>query len=72
VRDDGKGIGKKIVELRPDSVGVGIGGMKQRAKELGGELKLTNLEPGTLVEIEIPCDSGLRDPSEMMNGYGSN
>ena len=72
VRDDGKGIGKKIVELRPDSVGVGIGGMKQRAKELGGELKLTNLEPGTLVEIEIPCDSGLRNPSEMMNGYGSN
>jgi len=71
VRDDGKGIGKKIVELRSDSVGVGIGGMKQRAKELGGELKLTNLEPGTLVEIEIPCDSGLRDPSEMMNGYGS-
>ena len=72
VRDDGKGIGKKIVELRPDSVGVGIGGMKQRAKELGGELKLTNLEPGTLVEIEIPCDSGWRDPSEMMKGYGSN
>jgi PAS domain S-box-containing protein len=71
VRDDGKGIGKRIVELRPDSVGVGIGGMKQRAKELGGELKLSNLEPGTLVEIEIPCDSGLRDPSEMMNGYGS-
>ena len=72
VRDDGKGIGKKIVELRPDSVGVGIGGMKQRAKELGGELKLSNLEPGTLVEIEIPCDSGLRDPTTMMNGYGSN
>ena len=72
VRDDGKGIGKKIVELRPDSVGVGIGGMKQRAKELGGVLKLSNLEPGTLVEIEIPCDSGLRDPTTMMNGYGSN
>jgi PAS domain S-box-containing protein len=72
VRDDGKGIGKKIVELRPDSVGVGIGGMKQRAKELGGVLKLSNLEPGTLVEIEIPCDSGLRDPNKMMNGYGSN
>jgi PAS domain S-box-containing protein len=72
VRDDGKGISKKIVELRSDSVGVGIGGMKQRAKELGGVLKLTNLEPGTLVEIEIPWDSGLRDPSEMMSGYGSN
>ena len=29
VRDDGKGIGRRIAELQPDSVGVGIGGMKQ-------------------------------------------
>jgi PAS domain S-box-containing protein len=57
VRDDGKGISDKIVELRPDSVGVGIGGMKQRAKELGGELRLTNTRPGTLLELEIPYDS---------------
>ena len=40
VRDDGKGIGKSVVEMRPDSVGVGIGGMKQRAKEFGGKLRL--------------------------------
>ena len=51
VRDDGKGIGKRIVELQPDSVGVGIGGMKQRAKEFGAELRLTNVDPGTLVEL---------------------
>ena len=57
VRDDGKGIGKSITELRPDSVGVGIGGMKQRAKEFGGELRLTNAHPGTLVELTIPCSS---------------
>jgi PAS domain S-box-containing protein len=65
VRDDGKGIGKKIVELRPDSVGVGIGGMKQRAKELGGELRLSNLEPGTLVELKIPCGSVTPEPSDI-------
>jgi PAS domain S-box-containing protein len=65
VRDDGKGIGKKIVELRPDSVGVGIGGMKQRAKELGGELRLSNLEPGTLVEIHIPCGSAVPEPGDI-------
>jgi len=35
--------------------------MKQRAKELGGELRLTNLEPGTLVELEIPFSSTMRD-----------
>jgi PAS domain S-box-containing protein len=61
VRDDGKGIGRGITELRPDSVGVGIGGMKQRAKEFGGELRLTNAQPGTLVELMIPCSSVLRE-----------
>jgi signal transduction histidine kinase len=54
VRDDGKGIGTRIAELQPDSVGIGIGGMKQRAKEFGGELRLTNTHPGTLVELVIP------------------
>jgi PAS domain S-box-containing protein len=72
VRDDGKGVGQKIVELRPDSVGVGIGGMKQRAKELGGELRLTNLEPGTLVELEIPFSSTVREPSAALDGCASN
>jgi PAS domain S-box-containing protein len=66
VRDDGKGIGKKIVELQPDSVGVGIGGMKQRAKEFGAELRLTNVAPGTLVELTIPCSSVLREPNAVM------
>jgi PAS domain S-box-containing protein len=54
VRDDGKGIGKRIAEQRPDSVGIGIGGMKQRVREFGGELRLTNMFPGTLVELVIP------------------
>ena len=62
VRDDGKGIGKRVTELQPDSVGVGIGGMKQRAKEFGGELRLTNAHPGTLVEVMIPCRPVLREP----------
>src|ERR1700688_3014228 len=65
VRDDGKGIGKRIVELQPDSVGVGIGGMKQRAKEFGAELRLTNDDPGTLVELMIPCTSVLREHAVM-------
>ena len=63
VRDDGKGIGRRIAELQPDSVGVGIGGMKQRAKEFGGELRLTNAQPGTLVELIIPCTAVLRVPA---------
>src|SRR5712671_890850 len=69
VRDDGKGIGKKIVDLEPGSVGVGIGGMKQRAKEFGGELRLINTQPGTLVELTIPSSSVLREPSAVLDGY---
>jgi signal transduction histidine kinase len=53
VRDDGKGIEDGIAELRPGSIGIGIGGMSQRAKEFGGELRLTNANPGTLVELVI-------------------
>jgi hypothetical protein len=47
---------------------VGIGGMKQRAKEFGGELRLTNANPGTLVELIIPCSSVLREPNAVLDG----
>jgi PAS domain S-box-containing protein len=69
VRDDGKGIARRIAELQPDSVGVGIGGMKQRAKEFGGQLRLTNAQPGTLVELVIPSSSVLRVPAAVLDGY---
>jgi signal transduction histidine kinase len=62
VLDDGKGIDERTAELRPDRVGVGIGGMKQRAKELGGELRMGNANPGTLLELTIPLNSVLREP----------
>ncbi len=54
VRDDGKGIEEQVIQLRPDSVGVGIGGMRQRVNELGGSLRLANANPGTIVEVVIP------------------
>jgi PAS domain S-box-containing protein len=66
VRDDGKGVDKRITELQPDSVGVGIGGMKQRAREFGGELRLTNAHPGTLVELTIPLRLVLREPNAVL------
>ncbi len=68
VLDDGKGIDKRIEELRPESVGVGIGGMKQRAKEFGGELRLSNADPGTLLELMIPSSLALRESNAVLNG----
>jgi signal transduction histidine kinase len=54
VRDDGKGVNEQIAEFRPGAVGVGIGGMRQRVKEFGGELRLRNANPGTIVEVVMP------------------
>ena len=68
VLDDGKGIDDRTAELRPEKVGVGIGGMKQRAREFGGELRLSNASPGTLLELMIPSNSVLRDPSTVLDG----
>jgi signal transduction histidine kinase len=66
VRDDGKGIAANVAELRADSVGVGIGGMKQRAREFGGALRLSNANPGTLVELTIPSGGVLRETSAVL------
>jgi len=57
IRDDGKGIGERVVEFQYGSIGVGIGGMRQRVKEFGGVLRLENTNPGTRVEVTIPSSS---------------
>ena len=54
VRDDGKGICEETSAFTPGSFGVGIGGMRQRVLEMGGDLKIKNANPGTLVEAVVP------------------
>jgi signal transduction histidine kinase len=56
IQDDGIGLAEKIVEFRPGSFGVGIGGMRQRALDIGGELRIRNANPGASVEIVIPTN----------------
>lgn len=55
VRDDGKGVAEQTAKLRPGSIGVGIGGMRERARELGGDFRMANANPGTIVEVLIPA-----------------
>ncbi|HLJ91458.1 MAG TPA: response regulator [Candidatus Angelobacter sp.] len=57
IRDDGRGMAEHVREFRPGSIGVGLGGMRQRTREFGGELLLKNANPGTLVEAIIPIKS---------------
>ena len=49
VRDFGKGIMSSNI-----TSGVGVSGMRERVKQLGGEFRVSRAEPGTLVEATIP------------------
>ena len=55
VRDDGKGVPEEITQLRSGSIGVGIGGMRERVREFGGQLRVANAVPGTLIEVSLPA-----------------
>jgi PAS domain S-box-containing protein len=61
IRDNGKGLTEGIMMFKPGTVGVGIGGMRQRVEEFGGELRLTNANPGTIVEVIIPVEQQTRE-----------
>lgn len=55
VRDFGKGFPQeKLGRLHSPTLGVGIGGMRERVRQFGGELTVSRAEPGTLVEARIP------------------
>jgi signal transduction histidine kinase len=61
VRDNGKGISDGVMEGRLDRIGVGIGGMQQRVKEFGGDLRIGNANPGTFVEVTVPIEPAAHD-----------
>jgi PAS domain S-box-containing protein len=67
IRDQGKGLA--LAEHSPDtnggvSPGVGIPGMKQRLRQLGGTLEITSNHAGTTVSAVVPVAKGV--------DYGSN
>jgi signal transduction histidine kinase len=71
VRDDGKGISERVAEFRPDSLGIGIAGMRQRVKEFSGELRLRNTGSGAVLEAMIPIVSASQRSREYTNKNGS-
>jgi signal transduction histidine kinase len=54
IEDNGKGVGSGAEELHPDSYGIGVIGIKQRAAEYDGQVTLRNTGSGTRVEVKIP------------------
>jgi signal transduction histidine kinase len=71
VRDDGKGISDRVAEFRPDSLGIGIAGMRQRVKEFSGELRFRNTGSGSILEAIIPIASAAQQSRENSYGNGS-
>jgi PAS domain S-box-containing protein len=70
IRDNGNGIpAERLQKLRddPSSTGVGLAGMQERARELGGEVRLHSSSEGTTIAVAIPIaqlpEETLDDPA---------
>jgi len=61
VRDFGKGIPKKVMDGLSHSganVGVGLAGIRERVKELGGRFEVGSSKEGTVLKAWIPLSGG--------------
>jgi len=57
VRDYGKGIAPELLanlRTKGTNLGVGLAGMRERARDLGGELEIQACSPGTLISVAMP------------------
>jgi signal transduction histidine kinase len=57
VRDYGNGHASAKLDL--EKLGVGITGMRERVRGLGGEFRIYDAEPGTAVQVELPISPAL-------------
>jgi two-component system, NarL family, sensor kinase len=59
IRDKGKGIPEKLLEVAGEdwmgSLGVGLRGMNERMRQLGGKLEVTSTASGTTVTASVPA-----------------
>ncbi len=64
IADNGKGISAERLREFEQSAnsGVGITGMRERVRELGGHLEVRSLHPGTSVCVALPLGAG--EPSD--------
>jgi signal transduction histidine kinase len=60
VNDNGRGIPEELLshfQATGAGMGVGLAGIRERARELGGKLKLESGSSGTVVQVAIPVTS---------------
>ena len=70
IKDDGRGIPQKrlrsLIEGAAEA-GVGLAGMRERMRELGGSLEIRSDRAGTTVVISIPVEGHPLIPNKMAN-----
>jgi PAS domain S-box-containing protein len=54
VQDAGKGLPRSRADGHVDAMGVGITGMRERVKQLGGQMKIESSSRGTTVSVTLP------------------
>jgi len=59
IQDQGRGLGERLEE--PTRMGVGIVGMRERVRELGGEFKIDSTPNGTTIRAAMPLQEKLAD-----------
>ena len=64
VRDHGKGIsGGEIRSNGPAKPGIGIQGMRERVRQLGGQIEITSSDVGTTVLADFPVQVAASQPA---------
>jgi signal transduction histidine kinase len=67
IRDYGRGIAPELVEnLRSigTSAGVGLAGMRERVRELGGQFKIELCSPGTAIVVALPLPGSAEETTD--------
>lgn len=75
VTDNGRGIPpERLQRLRDDlaATGVGLAGMRERVRELGGSFEIESAFPGTTVTAIIPLFQSAGQSSDLTKGADSN
>jgi signal transduction histidine kinase len=65
VKDNGRGIPEDRLRAVESGSGKGVGlaGMRERVRELGGSLTIESSQAGTLLRISIPIAENIEKPS---------
>jgi signal transduction histidine kinase len=64
VRDYGKGIAPELLKsfrTKGTKSGVGLAGMRERIRELGGRLSVLSSAPGTLISVTMPISESVHE-----------